>query len=258
MRGERVRLFEFTGTLPANHRIAVFEEEYKTMNKNCLSYWYPLIAPHVPTPRTEIVRSGNLSALFDNEIPDGWGTLLAAINTARGKIGGDCFLRTGQGSGKHDWSRTCFLPETANIAHHVAALVEWSEMVDFMGLPHDVWCVREMLETMPIGICPQYGGMPVCREFRFFVENGEVKCFHPYWPLEALVDGGLAGDFQEGWYETFCSLDDPEPKRLAEAVSQAVPGAWSVDILEAKRGWFVTDMAEAERSFHWPSCLFQL
>lgn len=224
------------------------------MDKNCLSYWWPLIAPHVPTPRTEIVRSGNLFALLDNEIPDGWCEFLAALNTARGKIGGDCFLRTGQGSGKHNWSKTCFLPETANVEDHVAALIEWSEMVDFMGLPSDVWCVREMLPTSPIGSCPQYGGMPVCREFRFFVEGGNVKCFHPYWPLEALKEGGFDTDVEEGWYEEFCLLGDSTPERLAKSVSSVVSGAWSVDILETKRGWCVTDMAEAARSFHWPAC----
>ena len=224
------------------------------MNPNCLSYWFPLIESLVPVPRTEIVRSGDLSALFDNEIPDGWCEFLAEMNTARGKIGGDCFLRTGQGSGKHDWAKTCYLPETANIADHVAALVDWSVLVDFMGLPFDVWCVREMLPTSPIGACPRYRGMPVCREFRFFAEAGQVKCFHPYWPLGALQDGGLAGGFSEGWYEEFCRLEDKEPQRMAEIVSNAVPGAWSIDVLETKRGWFVTDMAVAERSFHWPGC----
>jgi hypothetical protein len=96
--------------------------------------------------------------------------------------------------------------------------------------------------------------MPVCREFRFFAEGGAVKCWHPYWPLKAMNEGGLAGDFPFGWYEEFCRLDDPEPKRLAEIVSGAVPGAWSVDILETKRGWYVTDMAQATQSFHWPEC----
>lgn len=227
------------------------------MDKNCLSYWFPLIESVVPVPRTEIIRSGDITAIIDGEIPDGWGELLAAINVARGKLGPDCFLRTGQGSGKHRWSKTCYLPETANIARHVAELVEWSALVDFMGLPANVWCVREMLPTSPIGVCPDYGGMPVCREFRFFAEAGRVRCFHPYWPLEALNEGGLAGDFPFGWYEEFCRLDDREPKRLAELVSGAVPGAWSVDVLETQRGWFVTDMAEAARSFHWPECMSQ-
>lgn len=224
------------------------------MDRNCLSYWFPLIEKCVPVPRTEIIHCGDLSAIWDGGIPDGWGALLASINVARDKLGPECFLRTGQGSGKHNWSKTCHLPPTANIAHHVTELVVWSAMVDFIGLPTNVWCVREMLPTSPIGVCPKYGNMPVCREFRFFVEAGEVQCVHPYWPLGALKDGGLAVDSPCGWYEDFCRLDDDEPKRLAEAVSRAVDGAWSVDILETKRGWYVTDMAKAAMSFHWPEC----
>jgi hypothetical protein len=224
------------------------------MNLNCLSYWYPLIKGLVPTPRTEIVRSGDLSALFDNKLPECWETFQAEIDLARANIGGDCFLRTGQGSGKHNWSRTCFLPKNDSVISHVAALIDWSMLVDFMGLPCDVWCVREMLPTSPIGVCPRYSGMPVCREFRFFAEAGQVKCFHPYWPLGALIEGGFAADLPEGWYEQFCKLDDTEPKRLAEIVSNSVPGAWSIDILETKRGWFVTDMAVAQQSYHWPEC----
>jgi hypothetical protein len=225
------------------------------MNKNCLSYWFPLIESIVPVPRTEIVRSGDMTPILDGEIPDGWHDLLDRLNAARVKIGGDCFLRTGQGSGKHHWSETCFLPEGKSLASHVVQLIEWSAMVDLLGLPSDVWCVREILLTSPVGVCEDYSGMPVCREFRFFAEAGVVKCFHPYWPLEALNEGGLYGDFHEGWYDEFCRLDDPEPKRLAELVSAAVSGAWSIDILESKRGWFVTDMAEAARSFHWEGCL---
>jgi hypothetical protein len=195
-----------------------------------------------------------LSSSLDGEIPEGWGQFIQELDAARKRIGGDCFLRTGQGSGKHNWSRTCFLPETANAPDHVAELVEWSALVDMMGLPADVWCVREMLPTSPIGVCPGYGGMPVCREFRFFAEAGNVMCFHPYWPLNALQEGGFTGDVSEGWYEDFCRLDDPEPGRHAQFASLAVPGAWSIDILETKRGWFVTDMAVAKQSYHWPEC----
>lgn len=45
---------------------------------------------------------------------------------------------------------------------------------------------------------------------------------------------------------------------LASRAGKAVGGAWSVDILETTRGypnrWYVTDMAVAEDSWHWPEC----
>jgi hypothetical protein len=42
---------------------------------------------------------------------------------------------------------------------------------------------------------------------------------------------------------------------LANAAGRAVGGAWSIDVLETRRGWYVTDMAEAASSWHeWPEC----
>jgi hypothetical protein len=93
--------------------------------------------------------------------------------------------------------------------------------------------------------------MPLCREFRFFVADGEVRCSHPYWPTEAIEQGGASPALS-------VELARPEnygaAAELAQRVSRAIEGAWSVDILETKRGWFVTDMAEAEKSFHWEGC----
>ncbi len=45
-----------------------------------------------------------------------------------------------------------------------------------------------------------------------------------------------------------------EIRSLASRAGAAIGGAWSVDILETTRGWFVTDMAEAHKSYHWPTC----
>ena len=42
--------------------------------------------------------------------------------------------------------------------------------------------------------------------------------------------------------------------QLATKAGRALGGSWSVDILETARGWFITDMAEADRSFHLPDC----
>jgi len=54
------------------------------------------------------------------------------------------------------------------------------------------------------------------------------------------------------------SLDVDTERKLTEyanATGRAVGGAWSIDILETKRGWHVTDMAEAANSWHeWPEC----
>jgi hypothetical protein len=49
------------------------------------------------------------------------------------------------------------------------------------------------------------------------------------------------------------SLDVETERKLTEyanATGRAVGGAWSIDILETKRGRHVTDMAEAAKSWH--------
>jgi len=79
-----------------------------------------------------------------------------------------------------------------------------------------------------------------------------VKCHHPYWPLWTLREGEPDKDID---YEAFCRIeDDEELSDIASRAGMAVGGAWSVDLLETKRGWYLTDMAEALKSFHWEGC----
>jgi hypothetical protein len=86
---------------------------------------------------------------------------------------------------------------------HVYEIAEYSECADMIGIPWDTWVVREFLPTIPIGVCPGYGNMPVCREFRYFIEDGRYVCSHPYWPREALIDGGF--DISQQEYDALCS-----------------------------------------------------
>lgn len=230
------------------------------MNKNCLSYWFPLIrAAGLPVPPTKIVRtSADLIHLLDGRKPDGWPEFIQELRSAVSDIGTPCFLRTGQGSGKHDWERTCYLQDIEQLERHVAALVEWSECVQLIGLPYDVWVVRKMLPTEPVAVLPRYGNMPLCREFRCFVDDGDVRCVHPYWPREAIVQGmdEVPDDLNE-LYEKLSALsanDADNVRSLASRAGEAVTGSWSVDVFRSKNGWSVTDMAIAELSYHWKGC----
>lgn len=239
----------------------------------CLSYWFPrLVSAGLPVPRTEIVATDvELMYLLDGKTPSGFDAFLSQMELAAGRIGFPCFLRTGHGSGKHDWERTCYLTQQSDLTNHIVALTEWSAIVDFMGLPTNVWVIRELLPTVPQFVA--FRGMPICREFRFFVRDSDVLCWHPYWPKDALEkgfsikEGGdlledqVVRDIPDRWqerYEALCYMpanDKDSLHRLASAAGSAMAGdAWSVDILETKRGWFITDMAEAASSFHWEGC----
>jgi len=234
-------------------------------NKTALSYWFPKIeAAGVPVPRTKLLKmpvaaQEDVWALFDGKDgPDGGKAMkqfIAGVAAAAAEFGFPFFLRTDMTSGKHDWEHTCFVSSAASVLQCILNIVEFSECADMMGLPWDAWAVREFLPTMPLGVCPRYGNMPVCREFRFFVDGGKVTCVHPYWPRHALEQGGA--DMSDAEYGRLCECTVPEGIELcamAEKAGRAVDGAWSVDILETRRGWFVTDMAEARKSFHWEGC----
>lgn len=230
-------------------------------NKTCMSYWLPkLEAARLPTPRTIMVPMSpeayrDIWNLFDCKPLEGPANpFLAEIKVAAAEIGYPVFLRTGLTSGKHSWANTCCFTDPARVVHHVASIVEFSECCDFIGLACDWWAVREFLPTMPLGSCPQYDNMPVCREFRCFVRDAEVVCVHPYWPANALEIGGLENAAEVAEQLAACA-DEARIRELASSAGAAVGGEWSVDLLETSRGWFITDMAEAKKSFHWPGCL---
>lgn len=240
------------------------------MNKTCLSYWFPrLLDGGLPVPKTEIVKTNvDLVSLFDGNYPEGWPSFLEEMKAAISKIGLPCFLRTGLSSGKHRWKNTCHLTDVALLPQHIANLVEWSHMVDFFGLAHDVWVVRELLPTKPLCVLPSYGNFPLVPEARCFVADGKVICWHPYWPERSIKEGfpyakvDLDDDMRElpdNFTDIVRSAHDlpmheflPLAQRVADVFKG--DGAWSVDLLPTDRGWFVTDMAEAKKSFHWEGC----
>lgn len=235
-------------------------EKWVAEDPTCLSYWFPKIqAAGLPTPRTIILpmspeAHSDIFRLFDGMAMKGVAKpFFNQLKVAADFIGYPCFLRTGQTSGKHSWNKTCYVRTLDQLEQHVINLVEFSSIADFVGLLCNVWVVREYLPVQPYGVCPKYGDMPICKEFRFFVDDDVVRCYHPYWPRDALEQGGATLTDED--YRSLCDPgDDFYLHRLAESVGRAVGGSWSVDILETERGWVVTDLAEAHKSFHWETC----
>lgn len=228
--------------------------------RNCLSWWFPrILAAGLPVPRTRILKApealeADLGSWRRSD-PTPWSlvTLADAIRDVAHEVGGfPLFLRTGFGSGKHEWSRTCHVAKSNSVERHVYALFEWSNMVDLLGLPCDTWVVREL---MPVKAAfTAFDGFPVAKERRWFVKDGEVVRWHPYWP-----PGALEGHVEtEGWREALAEANRPDPgeveelRGLALRASRACPGEWSVDFLHVEgRGWVLIDMADARRSWTW-------
>jgi len=249
---------------------------------NCISYWLPKINQIVPTPTTVLVTLDRdighaLFKAFDGEEigPDGHKWINESLRPAVDVVGLPCFLRTGQTSHKHNWKETCYVTDVDRLTHHVLALIEFSEICDMFGLPWHTWAVRKMLPTKPLAVLPAYGDMPLCRELRCFVRDGELQCAHPYWPPVAIEQGFpfvskaaamfgdveppprmLPSDFDELVRQatTFTEEELTIAIGLAKKAGAAVGGYWSVDVLDTERGWYVTDMAIGENSWHWPEC----
>lgn len=226
-----------------------------------LSYWFPkLQEAGLPVPKTHIIKAtkkelDSIIESFETKLSEGVIPLAERIAKAALDVGYPAFLRTDHFSGKHDWERMCFIENPDHIAEHVVSIAYMWECVNMFALPCDVWAVREFLPTIPHGVCKNYGNMPICKEFRFFVEDGNILCFYPYWPEKALINGKAVYNSANFDYEAFCTVDNlDELKNLASMAGKAVGGKWSIDILETTNGWYVTDMAEAHKSYHWEDC----
>jgi hypothetical protein len=234
------------------------------VDKTSLSYWFPkLEAAGLPVPKTILIKADDneveqiyKAGLNGEELGIDGQQLISRIKIAADSMGYPCFLRTDHTSAKHEWEETCYLPYAEAIESHVYAIINFWECIQMVAPWADVWVIRELLPTLPLGVCPRYGNFPICREFRFFVKDEEIICWHPYWPDGALRDGGA--QYDKNWdYELLTHTTDREVLELAElasAAGKAVGGEWSVDILETKNGWMLTDMAEASKSWHWPGC----
>jgi len=224
---------------------------------NCLSYWFPkLQATGVPVPKTFIATTPcHIAMMFEGERPKGFDELLVLLKYAVNKMGLPCFLRSGQTSAKHSWKDSCYITSADDIEKHVLEIVEYGEMASLLGLPYNVWAVRELLPTKRAFTA--FHDMPVTKERRYFIKGGKVLCHHPYWPLEAFENHVEPGT---GWEKVLDLINTESPEEIAELtalsekVSLAFDGAWSLDWLHTDRGWYAIDMASMDQSYHWPGC----
>ena len=250
-----------------------------------LDAWYPIVSKLVSTPKTIIVRAAaDLAKIaygdeVDEVVEAAFRDVVIRVRDAGNALGWPVFLRSGYGSAKHDWQNTCFLARPSDVEAHLNAIIEWSEVVDILGLPSDVWAVREMLDV-PFAFRAFRGSMPISRERRYFVVDGHVVGHHPYWPPEAFLkeqdDIFYDGESEpqtfvqesidgipDNWRGLLDQMNTETPGEVAELtalcelVGRAISGAWSVDWLwagsrdEPAPRWYLTDMAWAERSFVW-------
>ena len=229
-------------------------------SSNCLSYWFPrLEAMGVPVPQTKIIhypgeKYWNMVGLLEGREGPGFHQLVASLQEAGTELGHPCFLRTGVCSGKHSFKDTCYIATAEDFPRHVLNLVEESECAGLMGLPYDVWVVREYLPPV-ICFSAFRGKLPICKERRAFISNGKVISIIPYWPEEAIHANKSTPD---GWREILADFNTSTEgelgllRELSERVARGFADAWSLDWMHTLRGWVAIDMALAKDSWGCP------
>ena len=220
---------------------------------NDISFWYPILERiGMRTPKTQLFYiDREAGKIVDGEQTDSFKHLVAEVGQAMEEFGGKAFLRTGQTSNKHDWKDTCFIDRKSNLVNHIYRLIEFSMMAD---LPYTTFAVREVIDTKPI--VTTFNDMPIAREIRLFAESGKIVCSHPYWPSEAFTGKNKITEQQLLLLQQMPDME--ELTLMAEFVSSAFQGAWSIDFLQDTSGnWWLIDMAQAGSSYHWKGCEHQ-
>lgn len=200
-------------------------------------------------PKTQLFYVSNeIGRIIDGDDVPEFNWLVEQVQRELKGFGGELFLRTGQTSNKHEWSDTCYVTDPKRVGLHLGSLIEFSMMVD---LPYTTFAVREMIKTKPVGTA--FRGMPIAQEVRMFVSDGKVLCAHPYWAKEAFE--GQTSITPEQIDELNTLPDMTELYKLAEYVGSGFGYAWSIDFMQdEKDNWWLTDMALASTSYHYPDC----
>lgn len=256
-------------------------ENYK---KNCITHWFDAVKNSgVLYPETKIIETdaklvmipyGEYESL-NKEDKDKIADFFSNIEESLKQIltYPKAFIRSGQTSAKHNWKNTCYIDllecnslekRIKYISDHILSIVEFSEMAGIVGLPTNIWVIREFLELNTV-FEAFYGKMPINREYRFFADNKFVYHVQPYWPKKAFKDEFKDKDKVQvneskfpNWekqLQEINTISKEEYEFLKEEVikiTSQLDGSWSVDMSQHKDGrWFCTDMAIASMSFHY-------
>ena len=230
-------------------------ESIKAAAKCSLLYWWPKVKGlGIPVPRTEIVEIPHEVFLKFLDTPEALDPYLDDIYKAAKRIGYPLFLRTDLISGKHEWERTCYVPDEESLLSHIYAVVEEHFLAQIIPLPCRALVFREFLELD--WAFKAFRGMPIARERRYFIKDGKVLCHHPYWPEDAIWNPD-----RPNWRELLAELNretEDEVRLLtsyALKIASVMDGYWSVDFAHARNGkWYLIDMAVGEFSWHPPGC----
>jgi hypothetical protein len=225
-------------------------------NENSMLYWFPRIENlGIPIPRTAMIKSrlsyADACDMVDGKKNSRVEVLFEQVEEAASSFAFPVFLRGDQSANKHDWNKSCYVVAPARLRSAMVNITEFAFIVD-IGIAG--YAIREFLDLD--WRFKAFNGMPIAAERRYFVRDGNVECWHPYWPETAIER-----PTSKNWLQELRELQAPRPgevellARHAETIGKALGGYWSVDFCRHSNGtWYVTDMARGDDSYHWGTC----
>ncbi|KKN21400.1 hypothetical protein LCGC14_0925850 [marine sediment metagenome] len=226
------------------------------ISKTSMLYWYPKIeGVGIPMPKTEIVQIpfNHLLRMLDGKmIPKRYVT---KIMEATEKIGYPLFMRTDMGSAKHSWQQTCYVPTQKDLFQHVYCLIDTTMAMGMFGeLDPNALVFREFLYLEDAFVA--FDELPISKERRYFIKDGEVICHHPYW-IEGAIEKDWRSNKPKHWRELLSKLNTEHDNEIrfltvySNQIAKVLSGYWSVDFAKVLGGnWYLIDMAEGEKSWH--------
>jgi len=229
---------------------------YKT-NPASMLYWWPKVRDlDIPKPKTIIVEIPH--EVFVDLLDGGLEikTYHPALFAAAEELGYPLFMRTDILSAKHQWLKTCYVKDEGCLRLNIGGLTEMNFMV--MAPGPSALVLREYIELE--SSFTSHNGMPVAKERRYFVRDGWIECYHPYWPEESVRRPS-----RPDWRKLLSMANAQGPDEIellcgyVEQVGAVMDGFWSVDFAKARDGrWLLIDMAPGAQSYHWSTCQFCL
>jgi hypothetical protein len=173
-------------------------------------------------------------------------------------IGVPFFIKRGNFSGKHNWKDACFVdsPDPKIIIRHMAEIAADAEM---FGCPPEYCFVARAMIPTKSAFKAFWGEMPITKERRYFIRDGQVEFHHPYWPPSSIEtqEGELLTE-EPNWKALLAEVNRETPEEVrylseqSRKIASALPGYWSVDWLQdVDENWWLIDMANGGSSFRW-------
>lgn len=221
---------------------------FNLAEESSLLKWFPVIGKlDIPVPKTVIVKVPNSPEI---------------IKDAAQRMGYPLFMKTDLIAGKHDWDNTCFVEKAEYLGDNIVNLVSELEVTDMeSGSPFNALVFREYIELD--SKFKAFLGMPVARERRYFIDEGQIVCHHPYW-IESAISFWHNTKEPQNWKDLLKDINTEGKAeidtltRYAQMVADVFQNDWAVDFAHGKDGvWYLIDMQRSQISWH-PDCEFKI